>query len=377
MKLFFKSRQKKGEKKKIFFAGVCCTNFIQFRPIYEILKHDQRIEIFFSGMYQSKDRPRELYKPFGIDKKFIIREKFAKLSKFDIYISPDYHMVDNSYSSTIQFFHTTSFRNFSVSQEARKFDQIFLIGPYMKRKFIEAGIFAAEDPRLKEVGMPQTDSLLDNIDTGLSKRLGLDENLPTILYAPVWAPIESFLEDVQKTLKALTTLKANLLLKLHDKFYYQQVNKIRWREYLDSILKENKNVQLINDFDIIPYMRISDLLVSDVSAVVHQFSILDKPIVCMKIDVDQFNKYWPSLDRQAYLNRAVVEANHGEALKEAVLGELANPERLSQKRLAMNQEYFYNIGSSAKCAVSQIYQLLSLGDTDESKTFISKKELVS
>lgn len=328
-------------------------------------------------MYQSKDRPRELYKPFGIDRKFIIREKFAKTASFDIYISPDYHMVDNSYSSTIQFFHTTSFRNFSVNQEASRFDQIFLIGPYMKRKFIEAGIFAADDPRLKEVGMPQTDALLGNIGTDLPEKLGLDKSLPTILYAPVWAPIDSFLEDVQKTLKVLTTLKGNLLLKLHDKFYYQQVNKIRWREYLDLILKENKNVQLIDDFDIIPYMQISDLLVSDVSAVVHQFSILDKPIVCMKIDIDEFKKYWPSLDCQAYLDRGVVEADQGEALKEAVLGELANPERLSQKRLAMNQEYFYNIGFSAKSAVAQIYQLLSLGDPDESKTSISKKELVS
>ncbi|MCF7907844.1 MAG: CDP-glycerol glycerophosphotransferase family protein [Candidatus Omnitrophica bacterium] len=365
MKLFFKSWQKKSKKKRILFAGVCHANFIQFRPIYEILKQDPRVEILFSGMYQSKDRPRELYKPFNIDKKFIIREKFAKTLSFDIYISPDYHMIDNNYSSTIQFFHTTSFRNFSVSEEAKSFDQIFLIGPYMKRKFIEAGIFEVDDPRLKEVGMPQTDALLDNIDTGLSERLGLDKSLPTILYAPVWAPIESFLEDVQTTLKTLTSIKANLLLKLHDKFYYQQVNKIRWREFLNLVLSENKNVHLIDDFDIIPYMKISDLLVSDVSAVVHQFSILDKPIVCMKVDVDEFKKFWPGLDHKAYLDRAVIEASQGEALKEAVLGELANPGNLSQKRIAMSKEYFYNIGFSAKCAVSQIYQSFNLKNTDE------------
>ena len=150
------------------------------------------------------------------------------------------------------------------------------------------------------------------------------------------------------------------MVKMHDKFYDRQLNKIAWREYLNALLEKNKSLQLMNDFDITPYMRASDLLVSDLSAVVHQFSILDRPIVCMEIDIDEFKKYWPNLDRQAYEARAVIEAPAGEAMKQAVLQELANPGNLSQKRRAMAGEYFYNIGSSAKSAAAKIYQLLKL-----------------
>ena len=176
---------KRQRKKRILFAGVLPTNFIQFRPVYEILKADERIEIFFSGMHQGKDRPVELYRPFAIEKRFIVREKRAKRLDFDMYISPDFHLVGNRHRPRVQLFHTTSFRNFSVSEKAKDFDHLFLIGPYMKRKFLESEIFKGRQERFEEIGMPQTDALLERLDSDREEKLNLDKSLPTVLYAPL------------------------------------------------------------------------------------------------------------------------------------------------------------------------------------------------
>ncbi|NQS99903.1 MAG: hypothetical protein HQ595_02370, partial [Candidatus Omnitrophica bacterium] len=191
MNLFFNILNKKNSKKRILFAGVNPTNFIQFRPVYEILKTDQRIEILFSGMYQGKDRPDGLWRQFGIESKYIIREKVAKRRDFDIYISPDHHLVGRRHATSIQMFHTTSFRNFSIDKRTRDFQHLFLHGPYMRRRFLETGIYHAEEiGRFEEVGMPQTDALLDQTDSGLTQQLNLNSDLPTVLYAPVWLPLE-------------------------------------------------------------------------------------------------------------------------------------------------------------------------------------------
>lgn len=360
MRLFFNILKKKNSKKRILFAGVNPTNFIQFRPIYRVLESDPRIEIFFSGMCEGKDRPDRLWRPFGIEKKLIIREKIAKRFDFDMYISPDHHLVGNRHTTSVQMFHTTSFRNFSIDERVRDFQHLFLLGPYMKRRFLETGVSDGKEQQFEEIGMPQTDTLLEGADTALADRLNLDKNLPTILYAPVWVPIEDILKDVQSTLQALTLLKANLLIKMHYIFYRQELNEIKWPEYLNALLEKNKNMHLVNDYDITPYMRISDLLVSDTSAVVHQFSILDRPIVCMKVNIERFKEIYPNLDREAYYARAVVEASAGEDINDAVYAELTSPGNLSHKRQAMAKEYFYNIGSAAKYAVGKIYKFLNL-----------------
>ena len=357
---YFRSIKKKDRKRRILFAGIAPTNFVQFMPIYEVLKQDSRIEVFLSGMYHGKDRPQGIYRCFDVDKKFIIKEKVAKRFYFDIYVSPDFHLVGEKHGARVQMFHGNSFRNFSVNEEAKNYDHLFLMGPYMKRRFLELGIFKEGEGRFEEIGMPQTDALLSNIDTGLREKLNLNKKLSTVLYAPVWASMESFQEDVRRTLQTLTSLEVNLLVKMHHGFYYRELNKIKWQEYLTQLLKKNINMHLIEDFDIVPYMRISDLLVSDASGVVNQFSILDRPIVCIKIDIDEFRRGHPNLDQAAYVNRAVVEVSTGESLKEAVLKELADPGRLSRQRLAMAKEYFYNIGFSTRCAVLALYRFLDM-----------------
>ena len=66
-----------------------------------------------------------------------------------------------------------------------------------------------------------------------------------------------------------------------------------------------------------------------------------------------------------------MEVPAGEDLKEAILHELDSPENLSEKRRQMREEYFYNIGSSAKYAISKIYQILNLEEKENAREKIS------
>ena len=129
--------------------------------------------------------------------------------------------------------------------------------------------------------------------------LGLDESKKTILYAPTFYP--SSLEKLGLSLGDITS-GYNLIIKPH-----------MWTYYLDSFggisLKGQKNLifKLIGQFDhirllepaeynVTPYYKISDLLLTDASSTIYEMIALSKPVV-----VNRF--YHLKLSHRIFQNR--------------------------------------------------------------------------
>jgi CDP-glycerol glycerophosphotransferase len=138
-------------------------------------------------------------------------------------------------------------------------------------------------------GLPRNDTLYnttsEEIDH-LKRKLGLPLDKKIILYAPTWRdstdngqtyairpPIN--VEYWQKC------LQDNYIVLLRAHAY---TNKLLGIEF-NSFIRDYSNYPVINDL-----FKISDILISDYSACIGDFSILERPIICFAYDYETYSK---------------------------------------------------------------------------------------
>ena len=347
--------------KRILFGTTSYVNFIMFERIYKKLARDGRIDIWFTGMHNSKDRPRNLYKPFAVPHNRIIREKHAKKMYFDMYIAPDYHIVGDA-KIKVQMFHTTNFRNVSIDEEALKFDKLFLLGNYMKNGFIKYNLFKPDDKRMEMIGMPQVDCLVDgSLDKNqLQRGININTALPSVLFAPtlsIYSSLYNMGDDIFDTVGAMPV---NFLIKLHDRCYEKRLNPVDWKKKLKFLTRRYPNIRIVPGFDCTPYLYISDILISDASCVAYQFCILDRPVIFADMHKEVFNKFWPRTDLETWGRKAGPLVTNSSQLKEALEDALTNSLRFSSVRQALAKDVFYKPGTAAQRSTEKIYELLQL-----------------
>ena len=108
-------------------------------------------------------------------------------------------------------------------------------------------------------------------------KLGINNDLPTLLYAPTFYPT-SF--DKLATEFEFLSTEFNVIIKLHNFSWFQ--SRYRYQSMLaKEIASQSENVYLLNKsvYNIIPYYMISDVLISDISSTIFEFLPLDRPII--------------------------------------------------------------------------------------------------
>lgn len=135
---------------------------------------------------------------------------------------------------------------------------------YPNDNFIDTG-YAKLDPAMHDV--TSTLSVAD---------LGLDPTKPTILYAPTFYPssIEMFSKQFAQAFSNF-----NIIVKPHffslTKSKYQQQRKMleTWAQ------ADNVYLAQTDDYNLMPFMAISDVMLSDASSAIFEFAALNKPVV--------------------------------------------------------------------------------------------------
>lgn len=128
-----------------------------------------------------------------------------------------------------------------------------------------------------DTGFAKLDPALNNQDPLISlSSMGLDESKKTILYAPTFYPSSLMKFDVDFPEQFS---EFNIILKPHSfslckKRYADQKNRLeKWQSYSNVYLASEK------EFNLIPFMQISDIMLSDASSAIFEFAALQKPIV--------------------------------------------------------------------------------------------------
>jgi len=217
-------------------------------------------------------------------------------------------------------------------EQARRFDFLCVDEGFWPDQYKRAN---AEPGAYWFTGYPQLDPLFRR-DPPVD--LGLDPELPTVLYAPTWnlglssAPLigARLLELVRGDGPPL-----NLVIKPHPAIAMRRPNWLRWWR---QMARDDSHVRLIAD--VTAAMLAADLMISDASSVIFEFLALDRPIVLV---TNPRHRHDPAYDPRDIVWRwrdLGDEVTDPASLASVVATALADPGRHASKRAAYAQQLF-------------------------------------
>ncbi len=354
--------------KRILFTGYAPVHFVCFRPVYERLRRVPGVQVFLSGGREPGGEgadeagpvtARELYRPFRIPAARVLSLEAMRRQRFDMvfcaHVSGYFPRDDRE---RVQIFHGLSFRNMAVRRDVLVYDHLFITGPYMRRAFQEQQLLRRTDPRLVPIGFPKVDRLVDGtLDRrAILRRLGLSARRPVLLYAPTGQrgnSLETLGEEVIRRLRA--TGRYDILIKLHD---HPRDRSVDWPKRLRPLL--DRHTKLVRDFDIVPYLFVADVLISDASSVSSEYSLLDRPMVFLDVPemIQAMRAKGRAVDLDTWGRKGGVTVRWPDEAVDAVRESLAHPGRGGDVRRAMARDLFYNPGRAAEAAVGWIRERL-------------------
>jgi len=207
------------------------------------------------------------------------------------------------------------FKNFISAKKYNKFDLFLLTSETEVAEAMEIGINKAQCG-----GFPKSDSLFNQspIDLQKFKNELFNNDKPTVLFSSTWN--ESGVSGVHFWYNQLNELtnEYNILVTLHP-----------WvsKEFSD-VIRKCKDVKLIDLVDLSRYMLISDVLISDTSSIIAEYSLLDKPIITFKIPAQ--GRLPESIVNM--LDEATIRIEDFSQLNNAINSAIRNPNELSIHR---------------------------------------------
>lgn len=133
------------------------------------------------------------------------------------------------------------------------------------------------DDTFSNVGFCKLDPIINNTSKAIClAEVGLDPDKATLLYAPTFYPssIECFEADWPQVFS-----EYNILIKPHyfslSKSKYASQRKLleHWEKF------SNVYMATVEDYSLIPFMATADILISDASSSLFEFSALNKPVI--------------------------------------------------------------------------------------------------
>lgn len=246
----------------------------------------------------------------------------------------------------------TMYRMFGIDY----YDAILLSGEYQKR-----------DVRNLEKlrSLPKKELLLTGIPymDEMSKRLEQSEPLPrcerTVLLAPSWGSSAIFGVYGGKIIDVLLKTGYHIIVRPHPQSFISE------KELMDKLMKEypaSEQLEWNRDTDNFDVLNRSDILISDFSGVIFDFSLVyDKPVIYTNpnFDLGPYDAWWLdtplwTLSALPRLGSELTEDNMG-ALKELIDACLCDP-RFEQGRQEVKSETWCNIGEGAKRVADYLIQ---------------------
>jgi len=181
----------------------------------------------------------------------------------------------------------------------------------------------------------------------IKKNLNLIPGKNIILYAPSFYPTS--IEKLYSQLSILSNDNNIIIIKLHgfsweqERFQYQSIMCSKLAEKHDSI------ILLPNEtYDILPFYKIADLLISDISSTMFEFLPLDRPIIqaqCFTLRLKHrifSGRFWEKIDvermQDAHFAYKIVDPND---LIGRVQFALEFPDEMSTLRKDAHEQYLY------------------------------------
>jgi glycosyltransferase involved in cell wall biosynthesis len=355
-------------RKRVLFEAASPMSFAIFKPMYEHLRQDPRVELWFTS-YGTVWEPEQIFTPHGITENVVPRNTAAWL-KVDAYVNADFWDMTWLHRRTrrIHLFHGVAGKYqldapVDLAPTIAAFDCLMFVNRDRRRRYVEAGLVADDDLRAPLVGYPKLDCLVDgSLDRAeIARRLALDPAVPTVIYAPTWSPHSSLNAMGLEIVETLAAEGLQVIVKLHDRSYDRRergAGGIDWAARLEKY-DGHPLVRIAKTADGCPFMAASDAMVSDHSSIAFEYMLLDRPIVM--------------IDRPALIEHARISPDKVRRLRAAadvvadpkevgrkIVTALQHPTRLSAQRQQTSADLFHEPGTATERALALVYRLIEL-----------------
>lgn len=206
-------------------------------------------------------------------------------------------------------------------------------------------------PRL--IGFPKLDRLVDGslCREQIAARLHLDTRRPTVMFAPSWGPYSlGTLAFDPVVAMLLHNQRFNVIIKLHQ--LQTRDAPADWQRRLQHYAA-HPSVRLIDDPDCLPYLYVSDALVTDHSSIGFEFSLLDRPL----FQFDHPTLLFSPPELKDLTERAAYRFGDVHDLPALVERGLRTPTERSAGRRALAEACFYKPGTATARAVELLLAL--------------------
>jgi hypothetical protein len=336
-------------------------NVVVMRPILDALLSDPRVRVHLAAKYRRADDAAAMIRATGLERVNPLTAREAARLRADLYLCAEGSRPAGKRSHRrVVMFHGASFKGRSIAKKLKFFDRVLLVGPWQHRQFVARGYFDADDPRLVRCGMPKLDALVTgSIDTGaLRARLRIPERARVVLYAPTWGEHSSMFKMGESVIEhAARVPNVHVVVKFHDHLLDPHHSPIDWAARARAWTYPN--VSIHDDLDVVPALALADVLISDASSVLQEFTLLDRPIVyCDVPELFASKRYKKTADTDTWAQKGGIVVGDGAAIGPALERCFADPSEFSPIRRKIAADVFYNPGAATKAALSVIHEEL-------------------
>jgi len=182
------------------------------------------------------------------------------------------------------------------------FDLYLTQGPYFTKQFL---CLSAKHKNFEvlETGWSKLDVYQTKQNQHIAQKkelLKTHQAKNILLYAPTFSPALSSAQLLRASIQKLAQNNEYIvLIKFHD---------LMQKELCESYKKlaENQsNVIFVDDRDIIKYLVMADLMISDTSSVVYEFLLLNKPVITL--NTRSANPAWENISNTSLLENCVIK----------------------------------------------------------------------
>lgn len=355
-------------RRQVMFEAASPMSFAIFKPLYQRLKSDSRVELWFTA-HGRVWRPEDIYAAEGIHENVVPPDR-ARWMKVDLYVNADFWDMTWLHRRTrrIHLFHGVAGKYgldapVDLAPTIATFDSLLFVNTDRRRRYIDAGLVPDGDLAAALVGYPKVDALVDgSLDRAqIAAALDLDPRVPTVIYAPTWSPYSSLNDMGEQIVEGLAAHGVQVIVKLHDRSYDRDRRGSGGVDWAARLAKYDGHplVRLARGGDSSPFLVASDLMVSDHSSIAFEYMLLDRPIVVVDRP-ELLRQAGVSPDKVGLLRSAAEVVDDSGSLVRKVGAALRHPERLSAERRGIAAQLFYRPGTATDRAMGVIYRLLDL-----------------
>lgn len=246
-----------------------------------------------------------------------------------------------------------SFRTYAKS----KVDIMLSQGNYESEIFSRS--FDIDISKFRDIGLPRNDELANIITNdkkqSILKNLGIIENKKIILYAPTFREYE---RDSMSNCVYNSPLDFNIMKKYFGedsvlllRMHYEISDSITITKDLEKFVIDVSKYDNLNEL-----LLISDILITDYSSIMFDYSITGKPILTYTYD---FDKYTSRRGLYFDIRKELPNADDMNELVEKLIDVKNNHQKYCEITENFRKKYIDKFGDSTNQIVDEIYKLIN------------------